>query len=90
MTIPRRAQVFDAPVELSDKDRERLCPHLSNWRALHSVMLLGLNEPDLRRLVVLELLGQQRRMILRRLTARLSSVQFQTLQERIEKYLGKR
>jgi hypothetical protein len=75
MKIARKFQVFDTDVVLIDKDAARLTPHLSSWRSLHEIMLLGVNEPDLKRLVVLELLGQKRRQILQRLIGRISSIQ---------------
>jgi hypothetical protein len=83
MRIPDYAQVFPNPVVISDKDVERLSPHLSGWMSLHEIMLLGINESDLQRLVVLELLGKKRKDILQRLTARIASTRLAEMKRRI-------
>lgn len=70
MKIPAAYQIFDAPVTLTEKDCERLRPHLAAWMKLHETLLLGVNVPDLQRLILLELLGAKRRDILKRLIAR--------------------
>ncbi len=89
MKIPARVQVFDTPVIITDKDEVRLASHLSGWPHLHEMFLLGIfNELDLERLVVLELLGACRREILRRLLARLGTLQRKTIQERIDRCLN--
>ena len=69
MKIPTAFQVFDTPVILTDKDAERLAPWLQSEPALCAV-LTGISEPDLRRLVVLELSGSKRYSVLHRLVAR--------------------
>lgn len=85
MNISSQYQVFDHPVTISDKDVERLGIHLCNWNRLHEILLLGVNAEDLRRLVILELAGHNRRAIVSRLLGRLAKVQRQTLDERIAK-----
>ena len=87
MRIPNRFQIFETEVILSDKDAERLQVHLSNWRRLHEIMLLGLNIPDLRRLVVLELLGNGRRAIITRLLGRIAKLQRTEHMQRINQLL---
>ena len=69
MKIPTAHQIFDTPVILTDKDAERLAPWLVSEPKLCAV-LTGISEPDLRRLVVLELSGAKRYSVLRRLVAR--------------------
>jgi hypothetical protein len=73
MTIPKKFQIFDKPVELSDKDAARLSSHLSGWMKLHTFFLEGVNEPDLQRLLVIEMMGMRRRSILDRLLSRIGS-----------------
>lgn len=84
MKIPLKYQIFDNDVFIGDKDEERLRVHLSNWKRLHEIMLLGLNIPDLQRLVIMELLGNGRQRILVRLLGRLSTLQRTELQRKIK------
>ena len=84
MTIPNRYQIFDAPVVLSSKDEQRLRPHLAEWVKLARVMLLGINEADLRRLIVMELRGKQRWHILSRLLMRLGREQRKRLETQVK------
>jgi hypothetical protein len=88
MKIPLRFQVFDRPVILLDKDQERLAPHLAGWMGLANILLIGVNEPDLQRLIVMELLGKQRQKILNRLVGHLSRVHAKEIKERIRRIIG--
>lgn len=90
MNIPPRYQVFPQPVQISAKDEQRLRPHLSGWEKLWTFLSAGVNDPDLKRLVIMELLGAQRPMILERLLARLGKVQRAELDRRIQACLVKR
>ena len=89
MKIPQWAQVFDMPVTLSEKDEVRLAPYLIGWMHLAAI-LTDINEPDLMRLVLLELVGKQRRKIIDRLLGRVSRVQRKRIELRIEKCLLKK
>ncbi len=89
MKIPDRFQVFDKPVLLSSKDEQRLAPVISGWMHLAD-LLKDINEPDLMRLVIMELLGKQRRKILNRLLMRLGRVQRKLIEARISKCLPSR
>ncbi len=75
MTIPKKFQIFDQPVELSDKDAERLKSYLSGWMSLHAFLLQGVNDADIRRLMILEIMGMRRLSILDRLMSRLNTNQ---------------
>ena len=88
MKIPARYQVFVKPVILLDKDEERLAPHLAGWRGLANILLIGVNEPDLQRLIVMELLGKQRQKILNRLVGHLSRVHAREVKERIRRVIA--
>lgn len=86
MKIPAKFQVFDQPVVFSSKDEQRLSPFLSGWMHL-AELLKDITEADLTLLVILELLGKQRRKILDRLLMRLGRVQRKRIEERIAKCL---
>ena len=83
MTIPRRFQIFDQEVVITDKDVERLRIHLCNWQKLHEILLLGVNAEDLRRLVILELAGHDRETIISRLLGRLAKVERREMKKRM-------
>jgi hypothetical protein len=87
MRVPNRYQIFDAEVIISHKDEERLRVHLSNWNRLHEIMLLGINIPDLQRLVIMELLGNGRSRILTRLLGRLTKLQRAEVQQKVNQLL---
>ena len=87
MTIPDRYQDFEKPVQLDSKDCERLGSFLSGWKRLAPLLALGVNEPDLKTLILLELVGKQRRVILDRLLMRLGRVQRRNLQKKINQAL---
>jgi hypothetical protein len=75
MNIPHRCQIFDHPIEVSDKEYARLRPCLTGWNKLNALFTEGITEFDLLRLVVIELTHQHRKVILNRLLGRLSKVQ---------------
>lgn len=85
MKIHQRYQIFDQPVEVSDKDKQRLSIHLAGWNKLNEMLLLGINESDLRRLVLIELMGARRMTIIDRLIARISKLEKVRIRERIQK-----
>ena len=87
MKIASKYQVFQEPVDVSDKDAQRLKIHLSGWNRLNEILLLGINEPDLRRLVVLELMGQRRLTIIDRLLGRLAKLERKRINDQIAKLL---
>jgi hypothetical protein len=87
MTIPDRYQVFEKSVQLDSKDCERLGSFLSGWKRLAPLLALGVNEPDLKTLILLELVGKQRRVILDRLLMRLGRVQRRVLQKKVNQAL---
>jgi hypothetical protein len=87
MRVPSKYQIFEQPVVLTSKDAERLSYHLGNWTRLNEVMLLGINLPDLRRLVVLELMGLKRRSILSRVLGRIAKEQRRDRWAKIERAL---
>lgn len=81
-------QIFGSPIEILEKDAARLSSHLTGWNKLNEIFLLGLNEPDLRRMVVLELMGARRQSIISRLLGRLSKLERQRYNQNIEKALA--
>lgn len=88
MNVPAKLQIFDRPVSLGSKDEERLSPFLVGWEHLHPV-LGSLNEPDLQRLIILELMGKQRRKIVQRLLFRLGGVHKDRIRRAVERLLPK-
>ena len=84
MRIPEKYQIFPKPVVLSSKDEDRLWPLLSGWPTLHSV-LRHTCEPDIQRMILIEMMNRRRAMILTRLVGRLTHVQKNRLQEKIRK-----
>ena len=87
MIIPDSYQVFEKPVQLDSKDCERLGSFLSGWKRLAPLLALGINEPDLKTLILLELLGKQRPAILDRLLSRLGRVQRLCLEKKINRLI---
>ena len=85
MKIPAKYQIFDQQVEISDKDNERLSVHTTGWNRLNEILLLGINESDLRRLVVIELMGPRRMTIIDRLIGRISKLEKARIRDRIQK-----
>jgi len=86
MKIPQKYQVFDEPVEISDKDKQRLSVHLVGWNRLNEIFLLGsINEPDLRRLVIMEIMSSRRMSIVSRLLGRLQKIQRKRIDQNIAK-----
>lgn len=86
MKIPQKYQVFDEPVEINDKDKQRLSVHLVGWNRLNEIFLLGsINEPDLRRLVIMEIMGSRRMSIVSRLLGRLQKIQRKRIDQNIAK-----
>lgn len=85
--IPYKYQIFASAVVIDSKDAERLGVYLSGFMHLASI-LPQVNEPDLRRLVVLELMGKQRKKLLDRLLMRLCRLDRLALQKQVNKLIG--
>lgn len=87
MNIPKKFQVFSGNVFITSKDEERLSPFLRNWDVLTTNMS-AFNEPDLERLIVMELMRKQtRRKVIGRLLARLGVAQAETIAKRVWRLL---
>ncbi len=86
MKIPSRLQIFGEPVILSDVDASRLSVYLVGFMHL-ATPILTINEPDVKRLIVMELLGKRRWKLLERLIMRLGRMQRQALEKRVRKLL---
>jgi len=83
--LPNKYQIFDSPVEVSEKDIARLKSHLGGWNQLNELFLIGIAEIDLRRLILLEVHGASRMPIINRLLGRLAKVERRKLLSRIQK-----
>lgn len=86
MKIPAKYQVFDGLVVIDSKDEQRLSVHLSGYVPLMKA-LAGVNEPDLKRLVIMELNGKQRWKLIDRLLMRLGRVQRKRFEQKIRQCL---
>jgi len=82
MKIPQKLQVFDTDVSLSDVDEARLSIYLTGFMKLAN-SLNAINEPDLMRLIVMELSGKKRWKLLDRLLMRLGRAQRKRIEKRI-------
>ncbi len=89
MKIPTKYQVFDHNVVISSKDAERLSRFLVGWMPLTAVMA-DINEPDLKCLLILELMGKQRWKFLDRLLGRINRIQRNSVEEKILKCLWRK
>lgn len=90
MTPPIYQQLLNVlHVHLSLKDTKRLKPHLSSWPRLNELFLLGgLSPDDLRKLILIEVQGKQRRQILDKLVSRLKSAERVQLRELINQCIA--
>lgn len=86
MIIPAYYQVFDSTISVESKDAERLTIYLVGWEKL-SPFLSTIAEPDLMRLVVMELCGKKRMKLIDRLLMRLGKMQRRKINARISKCL---
>ena len=66
-------QIFPYPVELPDKDAERLRPVLAGYHTLLRE-LPTLNKPDLQRCAILEMMGERRWEMVERILRRLRTL----------------
>ena len=90
MRIPNRYQIFDEPVIMPDEDVVRLSPYLSGWNHLINQLIVGVNESDVQRLIIMELLGKRRQPILHKLLVRYDRFQRERIEDRINQLLCKK
>ncbi len=84
MNIPTQYQIFDGPpVVVCSKDEERLKPYLRGVTPLSYFLAKGIGEPDLKRLLIMELLDRRREPIVSRITSRLVGHYRVSLKKRI-------
>lgn len=87
MIIPKQLQIFTEPVQLSDKDFERLKPLISSWSNELNEILGKSCEADLERLIVIELMTAKRGHLVDRLVNRLSTIRKKDLRAKVKKLL---
>ena len=87
MRIPPKYQIFDSFTPVTFEDQTRLTPHLSNWNKLNEILLLGVSDEDLRKLVILEMMAKGRKAVLHRLLGPIVKNVRQSLETKIEKAL---
>ena len=83
MKIPIKYQIFDRVIAMGDVSAQALQETMTGWNRIHEVLLLGVSEDDLRRMVILELMGPKRTSIINRLLGRLSKFERARLKQKI-------
>lgn len=87
MIIPHKYQVFDDEVAMSDEQEKRLSPYLSNFNKLYAKLVDGVNDDDLRRMLIIELMGKARPAIIDRIRKRLLRQTRERIDAKIENLL---
>lgn len=83
MKIPIKYQIFERVIAMGDVSAQALKETMTGWNRIHEVLLLGVSEDDLRRMVILELMGPKRTSIINRLLGRLSKFERARLKQKI-------
>lgn len=83
MKIPIKYQIFERVIAMSDVSAQALQDSMTGWNRINEVLLLGVREDDLRRMVILELMGPKRTSIINRLLGRLSKFERARLKQKI-------
>lgn len=83
MKIPIKYQIFERVVAMGDVSAQALQESMTGWNRINEVLLLGVREDDLRRMVILELMGPKRTSIINRLLGRLSKFERARLKQKI-------
>ena len=83
MKIPIKYQIFERIVAMGDVSAQALQNSMAGWNRINELFLLGVREDDLRRMVILELMGPKRTTILNRLLGRLGKLERARLKQRI-------
>jgi hypothetical protein len=84
MKIPDRLQIFAKPVILTDKDAIRLERHLGGWGSSLALVLTGMQERDVERMIVIEMMGSKRPQILERLVGRYMKLTKVRIQKKVK------
>lgn len=81
---PIQELVHDLKVTVTPDDLKRLQPHLAGWNHLNEILLLKqVSTDDIKKLLLIEVTGQRRQMILDKLAARLKSKELAQLRRHI-------
>jgi hypothetical protein len=83
MKIPIKYQIFERVIAMSDVSAKALQDSMTGWNRINEVLLLGVREDDLRRMVILELMGPKRTSIINRLLGRLSKLERARFKQKI-------
>lgn len=87
MNILQKYQVFEHPVVISDADEKRLTPVLSNFNKLYAELIKGLPDADLEKMLILELMGKARPMLINRIRKRITRQERERIDAKINKIL---
>jgi len=83
MKIPIKYQIFERVIAMGDVSAQALQETMTGWNRINEILLLGVREDDLRRMVILELMGPKRTSIINRLLGRLSKFERARLKQKI-------
>ena len=83
MKIPIKYQIFERVIAMGDVSAQALKETMTGWNRINEILLLGVSEDDLRRMVILELMGPKRTSIINRLLGRLSKFERARLKQKI-------
>jgi hypothetical protein len=76
MQIVDPNNLFGGPDFVSEEDQDRLAPHLASWAKLNELLVSDIiEEEDLKKMLLLEFYGNQRRQMIEKLVGRLSTKQ---------------
>lgn len=68
--------IFTDQPDVTEADRKRLSPHLRAWNHLNNILTLNpFTEDDFKKLILLEVEGKKRKIILEHLVGRLKSME---------------
>lgn len=87
MYTPYQELIERLGVTVTKRDLNRLGPSLSNWPKLNELLILGVSNADLKKLILVELNGKKRLSILDRLCARLKKQELRNLRDLIKECL---
>lgn len=87
MKIPEKYQIFDYRIVITEANREGLEPSLAGWPTLQRTILAreDVSQYALSSLIILELMGRRRPVIIDRLVMRLGKIHQHEIRKRIEK-----
>jgi hypothetical protein len=81
--IPLHYQIFDEEIVILADHREELEQHLTGFMPLANALAKGIPDYNIKRLIILELMGKARKKLLDRLIMRLGRLERLALQHKV-------